>query len=229
MKEKFMSLHTTRRANARSRFAKFGITTLAAIGLSLAAATPALAHDELVGLSPLGSATSGEAPGIQLDFNNEIMDIGAELIAAAADGSSLLEGTPVIEGRSVKQQLIEDIADGEITVSWRVVSSDGHPIQGLIAVTMQSGYPTEVLEAALASEDAEEAEHNHDHDHEADAEHDHHGEVTTQAPGDQNESESDANVPIAGIVAIGVIVAATVAVLVALARRRKHSASGGAK
>lgn len=98
----------------------------------LGATTPAAAHDQLVGSS--GELTAdGEHIEWTLQFNNEVFEIGAEIIATAADGSDLVVGSPVITGREVTQRLDMPGYDQTITMTWGVTSSDGHPISGQFA------------------------------------------------------------------------------------------------
>ncbi|MFV0433009.1 MAG: copper resistance protein CopC [Leucobacter sp.] len=148
------------------------IAALAAIGLTLGAAAPALAHDELTGYS---IAESGSDVAFELTFSNEIMEVGSEIVVTADQpagddssgnnssgsntsddktsgdsGENVAEGDPVVEGRSVTQTLRSDLADGDYTALWRVVSSDGHPIQGALTLTIDGGGLTDIALAENA-------------------------------------------------------------------------------
>nr|BFF11089.1 hypothetical protein GCM10025699_23920 [Microbacterium flavescens] len=52
-----------------------------------------------------------------------------------ASGTSLLDGAPTAQDNVLTQPLAGE-ASGEITVLWKVVSSDGHPISGEFAFTV---------------------------------------------------------------------------------------------
>ena len=199
--------------------AALGAAALATFGLSLGGAAPALAHDVLVAATAVGSAESGEAPGLQLEFNNEVMNIGTEMIGVDAAGNSVLDGDPVVDGRSVTQHLVADLASGDYEVAWNVVSSDGHPIQGVLAVTIVDGYPTEVSPAAPDAEHAEPSPSD-----QPDTGTEPTPEVTTQTDA-VPVSADGAGAPItpwvAGAVAIGVVAA----VLVLLSRVRRSNAA----
>ena len=56
-----------------------------------------------------------------------------------AAGESVTDGTPDIDGKVVTQDLATAAADDTYTVTWRVVSSDGHPIQGTFTYTVGQG------------------------------------------------------------------------------------------
>ncbi len=52
-----------------------------------------------------------------------------------ATGTPLTEGAPTVSGTVVTQALAGS-ASGAVTVVWRVVSSDGHPIDGTFSFTV---------------------------------------------------------------------------------------------
>jgi len=130
------------------------------------AASPALAHDELVGTE--ATVTEDQAAvALTLHFNNEVMQTGTEFIATSADGADLLQGIPEIAGRSVTQLITMPEFGKIVTVAWRVVSSDGHPISGqlaLVATEGANGAEVELTDVPASAEDADEAEHDHEHD-----------------------------------------------------------------
>lgn len=110
---------------------------LAALGVALGlvgafAAGPAFAHDELVSSDPSADAQIEVLPdAVTLTFSGVLIDepgINRVSVTDAA-GTELTEGDPVLDGTLVTQALGETSA-GEITVVWRVVSSDGHPVSG---------------------------------------------------------------------------------------------------
>lgn len=104
---------------------------LAAAGL-LAGASPALAHDQLMGIEGELSADGTEV-SMALTFNNQPMNIGTEFSATGPDGADLLVGEPAFEGRDVVQRIALPGFDQTVVVNWRVVSSDGHGISGSFA------------------------------------------------------------------------------------------------
>jgi copper resistance protein C len=125
----------------RSFFARAVAAAATALLLSvggLLVASPAHAHDELTGSNPAADSALDALPAeLTLTFSGELSaDPGAtELQVTDAGGVSLAEGDPVIAGTVVTQPL-SGAASGPITVLWKVVSSDGHPISGEFGFTI---------------------------------------------------------------------------------------------
>lgn len=134
---------------------KIGPALLGAVALaatSLLGFSPAQAHDELVSSNPSQNAQLSQAPqSLELTYSGEIMDLeGANQVRVSnAAGESMTEGSPQVEGKQVIQDLKSDQQEGTYTVSWRVVSSDGHPIQGTF--TYQVGQASDLASQAAGS------------------------------------------------------------------------------
>lgn len=110
------------------------------VAAGIAVAAPAHAHDELISSDPAAGTTLEAMPAaLTLTFSGEISpEPGAtELAVTDAAGTSLADGEPEIEGTVVTQPLVDD-ASGAITVLWKVVSSDGHPISGELSFTVDA-------------------------------------------------------------------------------------------
>lgn len=105
----------------------------AALGLLLISlASPASAHDELLGTDPAADSTVAELPSeVTLTFSGVLLtgDGATEVVVTDAAGTDLTAGDPVVDGVRVTQPLTGQ-ASGPVQVAWRVVSSDGHPISG---------------------------------------------------------------------------------------------------
>jgi methionine-rich copper-binding protein CopC len=109
----------------------------------LATASPAHAHDELLGSDPAADSTVDALPAeLTLSFSAAIApDEGAsEVQVTDAAGTQLTDGTPTAQDNVLTQPL-SGTASGPITVLWKVVSSDGHPISGEFSFTV-AGAPT---------------------------------------------------------------------------------------
>lgn len=110
-----------------------GVIALAFTAALLAgSASPAAAHDGLVSSTPSGGETIAEAPStVVLTFSGEILaGSPSAVIIEVTDpaGAVVSEGDTAVDGVTVTQQLTPDLPAGDYTVTWRVVSSDGHPI-----------------------------------------------------------------------------------------------------
>lgn len=102
-----------------------------ALGL-ISTAQPALAHDDLIGSSPAsGETIEAGVVAIELEFSDELLTIdqSAEIIVLDPNGALVNNGCAVLSGRFSTTAVDVDQV-GVHTVSWRAVSSDGHPIEG---------------------------------------------------------------------------------------------------
>ncbi len=131
------------------------ITTLATVllgaGLTLAVATPAQAHDELVSSYPEASSTiTGSPAEITLSFSGELIAgmQSAAVEVIAPDGQNIATDAPSEDGTSITQHLAQNPPAGLFTVRWKVVSSDGHPISGEYTYTVA---PTDAVPSSPAA------------------------------------------------------------------------------
>jgi copper transport protein len=99
--------------------------------LLLAPTSPASAHAELVDSTPANGARLDNPPArVTLTFTEgvNLIDDGIRLVDALGDPVSTPE--PTAEGHTVEWPLPSNLEDGKYLVSWRVVSADGHPVEG---------------------------------------------------------------------------------------------------
>lgn len=116
------------------------VAGLAVVAAGLVAAPGAHAHDYLVGSSPEQGATVTTPPSeVVLEFNTSIGQQFAQVAVVGQDGSTYQSGDPVVDGATVTQT-VDALPDaGDVTISYRVVSSDGHPIGGTVPFTIAAG------------------------------------------------------------------------------------------
>lgn len=132
-------IHTRSSARPLALAAAF----LLAFAVLLFAGAPAQAHDELLGSDPAADSTVDALPAqISFTFSGIIAtDAGAsEVSVTDAAGTELADGAPTAQDNVLTQPLA-GAASGPLTVLWKTVSSDGHPISGEFAFTV-SGTPT---------------------------------------------------------------------------------------
>jgi methionine-rich copper-binding protein CopC len=112
-------------------------------GLNLAPASAALAHSDLQSTSPLaGETVEAGRIDVTLKFKEEILTgegSGAVIsVTGPFEGESVehsdgcvdaIRGSLVVEGVSLDEA-------GTYEVNWRVVSADGHPIEGIYDFTV---------------------------------------------------------------------------------------------
>ncbi|MCY4670021.1 MAG: copper resistance protein CopC [Rhodococcus sp.] len=94
-------------------------------------AGPAAAHAALAGSNPADGAQISTAPDqVTLTFNQNIQSNFATLKVVDADGTQWGRSEPVVEGRDMSVDLDGLGEAGQYTVAFRVISEDGHPIDG---------------------------------------------------------------------------------------------------
>ncbi|SDP17669.1 hypothetical protein SAMN04489867_1635 [Pedococcus dokdonensis] len=95
---------------------------------SIVMATGADAHAALKSVSPQDGSTVTVAPTeVVLTFNEPIGTSFATVSVAGPDGS-VSKGKAAVDGVQVSQALASDLPNGRYTVSFHVVSEDGHPV-----------------------------------------------------------------------------------------------------
>lgn len=184
---------------------------IAAVALIVAPASPASAHDALATSDPAADSVLEAAPeAITLTFTGELLgDGGANAVTVTApSGQQVQSGAPLVEGTVITQPIAPDAGNGAFTVTWRVVSSDGHPISG------EFGYLVEApaVEPSVAPEEQVTATPS-------DAVVDEASATPSEEP-EAGEQEGGFRLGIFGILAVIVLVAAIVAFVGALLRRR---------
>ncbi|WP_116248218.1 copper resistance CopC family protein [Nocardiopsis sp. FIRDI 009] len=199
---------------------------LTAAGLALAPA-PALAHDVLTGSSPEDGATLDAAPEeIVLTFNNAPMasDSASDIIVTGPDGEQYQDDEPLgFDELDVTTGLLPLDQAGEYTIGFRVVSSDGHPIQDTLTFTLTEEAAAEAAPAAdPTAESADEGAESGDEPTGPAEE--------TSIAADEAAAESDGSsattIVIVGAVAAAVIALGAIVLLAVLLRSRSRGDQG---
>lgn len=118
----------------------------------LALTQPALAHDALKSSDPAKNAEVETVEEVSLEFTARVRL--PVVVVTGADGKRHESGKPSVDGPVVTQRLNGSLPKGKYTIAYRVVSSDGHPIQGEIPFTVTRGpqpSPSPTPEAASPS------------------------------------------------------------------------------
>ncbi len=113
-------------------------TTLLVV--ALAPAAPAWAHSQLTAMSPADGSTVAVAPTeVVLTFNENIQDIGDAVIVTGPDRVRVEDGPPTILDANATEKLHPLTVRGHYTVSYRVVSADGHPVTRTLGFDLSTG------------------------------------------------------------------------------------------
>ena len=110
------------------------------LGVGMLLAAPAQAHDTLVKADPADGSTLDTAPtAITLTYSANILHVSPVVRVTDEAGTVVIQQAPRIEGPNAILDLPDGLPKGTNTVQWRVVSSDGHPIEGTFTFTVTNG------------------------------------------------------------------------------------------
>ncbi|GAA3119358.1 copper resistance CopC family protein [Streptosporangium carneum] len=110
------------------------LALLAALVLGTAFASPALAHDTLRSSDPAKGAKVESLDEVKLTFSSKVRF--PTVVVHTSDNTAYQDGKPSVDGEVVTQKLKGDLPPGGYVIAYRVVSSDGHPIEGEIPFTL---------------------------------------------------------------------------------------------
>jgi LPXTG-motif cell wall-anchored protein len=121
------------------------LSFIAAAAVFLAALLPsqaAFAHAELETSNPEANSVIGSAPGVvSLTFGEKLMvmtgEVAANQVQVTDAGNARVDnGDYQVTGEVLTVSLKPDLADDTYKVTYRVVSEDGHPIEGVYEFTV---------------------------------------------------------------------------------------------
>ena len=124
-------------------------TSIVFIGLLtiLLTSQPAYAHTKLLSASPAADSTVENWPTqIILEFDEELQNLGPEkanfLVVNNSIGDQVSETDEIIDGNKLTVTLAPNEIKGPVLVYYRVVSTDGHPVEGEYKFTYGVGETT---------------------------------------------------------------------------------------
>ena len=104
------------------------------VALPLSAAS---AHDRISSTVPADGAVLTTPPtAVVFTFVTPPTPLGAFITARSASGEAVEVGPVKVDGLNVSATWPKDANSGTYLVSWRVVSGDGHPVNGAITFTV---------------------------------------------------------------------------------------------
>ncbi|MEU4552008.1 hypothetical protein EV382_2415 [Micromonospora violae] len=116
---------------------RLGAAVLAVLVAVLVPANPAWAHNSLRTATPAQGATLPSAPTeVTLEFRQRLDPTFSTIVLTDAAKRKLPTGEPVVTGATSTVQVTEALPNGTYTVAYRVVSVDGHPVQGSYPFTV---------------------------------------------------------------------------------------------
>ena len=114
-----------------------------ALGVGIFPAPSAQAHGTITNTNPKqGSTISKMPPMVWMEFDGNLIDIAKKqsnfMIIKDSKGRVLDDGHAFVGGARLNVKIKNLLATGKITVDWRAVSEDGHPIKGSYSFTVSS-------------------------------------------------------------------------------------------
>jgi len=105
------------------------LTLLATLGL----AGTASAHATLIGSDPADGATLQAPPTtVTLTFDDTLENFEPVVTVTGPDGNQYQSGATTIDGVTLSSAVLPLTAAGTYTIAYRVVSDDGHPVEGQV-------------------------------------------------------------------------------------------------
>ncbi|WP_217180640.1 copper resistance CopC family protein [Streptomyces sp. AC495_CC817] len=123
---------------------------LVAAVVILATAAPASAHDELIQSDPgVDDRLAAPPESVSLTFSADLLTLGdtttgAVIVIADSEGRDWSEGAAVVNGRTATAAVKPGMPEAGYQVRWQVVSSDGHPISGIVPFTIGDAEPLQL-------------------------------------------------------------------------------------
>ncbi|MEU8163343.1 copper resistance CopC family protein [Micromonospora parva] len=122
---------------SRPTAVRLGAAVLAVLVAVLIPAGPAWAHNSLRAATPARDATLSSAPTeVTLEFMRRLDPTFTTIVLTDAAKRKLPTGEPVVTGATSTVRVTDTLPNGTYTVAYRVVSVDGHPVQGSYPFTV---------------------------------------------------------------------------------------------
>jgi len=114
------------------RLVALPVVLVSGLLFTIGLAVPASAHTSLVGIDPVEGSTVAAGGAITLSFSEALLTIGAE--ESVTDASGVVTKLDVTFPTTTSAQVVlPSMSAGNLTLAWRVVAGDGHPVEGTLA------------------------------------------------------------------------------------------------
>jgi hypothetical protein len=134
------------------------LTMAALAGLCLILSSPtSFAHGQIVTSYPLMDSVSSPTPSqVWIEFDGQLQQIEGEVVNTlkVTDSTGLVVSSEeaVIEGAKISTQVSDQSVGGVFTVQYRIVSEDGHPVEGSYTFEASPGFEaTEMIEPTTSA------------------------------------------------------------------------------
>lgn len=131
---------SARRLGRRALTRRAGLAALTVTAALVALPTTAAAHSELISADPEAGSTLSEVPDqVTLTFNEPVQKQGSTILVKAGTQVVSDPSTFTVDGTGASVDLEAGEASGAYTVSYRVVSADGHVVRASYSFAVDNG------------------------------------------------------------------------------------------
>lgn len=135
------------------RIARLFAAALAAAIIAVLTASPARAHNSLTKAAPDKDATVTESPEqVSLTFLQKVDPKFLTIVVTDAQKNKVPMDAATADGKLGTAAFTEPLVNGVYTVAYRVVSEDGHPVQGSYKFTVDDPAATASPSATTSAE-----------------------------------------------------------------------------
>ncbi|MFI7159897.1 copper resistance protein CopC [Micromonospora chalcea] len=201
----------------RTRTVSALLAALFTTALLLVPATPAAAHNSLQEATPARDARLTTAPTqVTLRFLQRLNPAFTTITLRDATDRQVPASAPAVDGATGTVTIEEPLANGTYTVAYRVVSRDGHPVQGSYRFTVAdpaappAAAPSPTTDASTGTSASAPAGTSE-------------GADASPASADASTGADDGGLPV-GILVGGAVAAVAAAGVTALLLRRRRAA-----
>jgi copper resistance protein C len=118
------------------------------------------AHSSMVEQFPKGNATISELPSeVKLTFDEELLDLGSgnSVTVRNPEGKEISIGATTLLSSNISRELSASTMPGKYSVSYRVVSADGHVVEGTYQFILKTKSESKSLTPAAVPSESETA------------------------------------------------------------------------
>jgi hypothetical protein len=119
---------------------KISIGLLALLLFSICGGYSSYAHSSMIEQLPKGNSTITVMPQeVKLTFDEELLDLGSgnSVIVKNPEGNEITTGATVLLSSNISRKLTASNMPGKYSVIYRVVSADGHVVEGTYQFTLK--------------------------------------------------------------------------------------------
>lgn len=120
---------------------RVSIGLLALLLFSISNINSSSAHSSMIEQFPKGNETISDMPlEVKLSFDEELLDLGSgnSVIVRNPDGKEVTTGATKLLSSNISRDLTASTMPGKYSVSYRVVSADGHVVEGEYQFTLRT-------------------------------------------------------------------------------------------